>query len=181
MIRAADTPDPRALIDEIDALQRRSRDLLAAFWFPLVLFGVLTLASAVFTGGDATGVFWAFAGPIGSVITGVFYARRKVGIDRPARPYVATAAALIVGAFVAAGVAAENWKSPAAMLAVAIGYAVFAALERSWIVVATAVVMAVAATGFGLADAGTSALLPVIVGAILTATGAWLWWTGRES
>jgi hypothetical protein len=40
--------DPAGLLSEMAALQRRTRAARHAYWFPLVLFGLLTAASALF-------------------------------------------------------------------------------------------------------------------------------------
>ena len=56
------------LLDEVTEVRSRTRTHLQSFWFPVTLFGVITLLSAPFTLiGDGAGVawFWCIAGPLG--------------------------------------------------------------------------------------------------------------------
>lgn len=62
--RGGEPPDPGELLDEVRAIRRRARLARHAYWFPLVLFGVLTAASVPFylppTG---SGVYYGPPGP----------------------------------------------------------------------------------------------------------------------
>lgn len=170
----------RGALEDVRTYERRARSLLSAFAFPLVLFGLLSMVSAAFAA-ERAGLFWAFAGPLGGVATAVFSARRNIGIERPWWPYWLTAALLMAGAVAAASlVKSDNWRAPAADLAVAGGYLGFAWIERSLVVVGVAVAIAAACIGFGLAGAGESAALPLLIGATLAVTGAVAWWWGRS-
>jgi hypothetical protein len=112
------------LLAEMKALRRRARTARHAYWFPLVLFGVLTCASVPFYAqpGDQAGETGAQAGPPlpilggssgltsqrflgyywlaalvgGLLLTLLWYRRnaRRVGLATPARGFVVATAAL---------------------------------------------------------------------------------------
>jgi hypothetical protein len=121
--------DQVRLLAELKALRRRARTERHAYWFPLVLFGLLTCASvpfyvlpdptgAGFTPGRPTlpilggwpgvtvqrfaGYYWLAALLGGLLLTLLWYRRnaRRVGLATPARGYVATTAVLTVLALV---------------------------------------------------------------------------------
>ena len=138
-------------LQQVEGARRRTRSDLTAFWFPLVLFGALTLVSApvaVLSNAATLGAYWAVAGPVGGIATGWYYWRReqRLGVEGPALPYVATAVAVLVGALLAGGIGAASGSELASgagpNLVVAAGLLVFAWLDRS---------AAVAALGGGLA------------------------------
>ncbi len=82
---------------EVDALQRRTGSVARSFWFPMVLFGRLSLLSAPLcaVGSDVhNGVLWTIAGPAGGVLTARYYRTRELNLGvRVARaPYLLTGA-----------------------------------------------------------------------------------------
>jgi hypothetical protein len=116
-------PAPQAdLLGEMRALRRQARVARHAYWFPLVLFGLLTCASLPFyveqttpTGGAGLrsrlpvlggsagfpgqrylGYYWLAALLGGLLLTLLWYRRnaRRVGLQTPARGYVVTVAVL---------------------------------------------------------------------------------------
>jgi hypothetical protein len=116
------------LLDEMKALRRRARAARHAYWFPLVLFGLLTCASVPFyvlprypdgatQGGPSLpilggfpgltvqrflGYYWLAALLGGLLLTLLWYRRnaRRVGLATPARGYIMTTAVLTVLALV---------------------------------------------------------------------------------
>jgi hypothetical protein len=121
--------DQAGLLAELKALRRRARTERHAYWFPLVLFGLLTCASVPFyvlpgpagTGfapGRAAlpilggwpgvtvqrfaGYYWLAALLGGLLLTLLWYRRNagRVGLATPARGYVVTTAVLSVLALV---------------------------------------------------------------------------------
>ncbi|MDQ3569989.1 MAG: hypothetical protein M3396_05060 [Actinomycetota bacterium] len=158
-------------LERLQGVRNAARSDLQAFWFPLVVFGGLTLVSAavvVLVGPDALGAYWPVAGPVGGCLTGWYYYRRghRMGLEGPAAPYVVTAVAILVGAMLA-GALGSQWGSgmTAAVgptMVVAAGYFVFAWLERSTILVALAAVLCFLALGVTIsgmeAEAGTVVL-----------------------
>ena len=135
------------VLRQVDALQRRTNDLLRAFWFPLVVFGALTLLSAPVqwvSTGVAIGVYWAFAGPLGGLAIAWYYRSRelRLGLTQSATPYVLTAIGILVGTFVLPALTSGDLQEVVSVFAVAAGYLVFAWLDRSPLLAALAVGMA---------------------------------------
>lgn len=127
-------------LEEIHDVRRRVRSDLQAFWFPLVLFGTLTLVSAAVVaraGGEALAVYWPIAGAAGAVLTGwhYYHHERRTGLEGPAAPYILTAAAILFGTTLAGWLGSESGSelapAVAPTLVVSAGYVVFAWLERS--------------------------------------------------
>ena len=146
-------------LEKIDGVRRQTRADLRAFWFPLVVFGSLTLGSAAVVpaaGGDAVGLYWAIAGPAGGVATGWYYYRhqQRTGVEGPAAPYVATGLAILVGALLAGGLGSASASELAAAvgptMVVSAGYFVFARLERSVVLAALAAGLGALAVAVGL-------------------------------
>ncbi|MFN2502852.1 MAG: hypothetical protein ABR540_01215 [Acidimicrobiales bacterium] len=168
---AADT------LRHLESVQDQTRGELQAFWFPLVVFGALTLASAPFglTGsGGAVGLFWAFAGPAGGAAVGWYYHSReqRLGVARSAVPYVITAAALLVAAFVLPALTRGDLREVVSCFAVAAAYLVFARLDRSVALAAVALVLAaVPAIALATGVERPGVVTAVISGAIFLATG----------
>lgn len=126
-------------VEKLELLKETTRTNLRGAWFPLVLFGLLTLLSAVVLaiwGGPALGPFWSVAGIGGGIVTGAFYRRRelKIGVTDAAAPYLITAAALFVAAFglgMVGGISGNDTLAFAGPpIAIALAYLVFAYLEN---------------------------------------------------
>jgi hypothetical protein len=111
--------DPAELASELRALRRRARADRHAYWFPLVLFGLITCGAIPFylqgapaaqsgPGGPALpmlggflahrylGYYWLVALLAGLLLTLLWYRRnaRRVGLQTPARGYLITVAVL---------------------------------------------------------------------------------------
>jgi len=171
------------LLGEVNRIRRETRRALQALWFPLVLFGSLTLISALVSwraGSQALGLYWLVAAPLGSVAIALFFRRRErlVGLQLPVAPALLAVAVIFVGSF-ASGAAAdvldeEMLSAIGPPLFVSAGYLMFARLEHS--VVVAAVATALAVTALAVAAAGTTptsaaTLLAVIYGGALLLTG----------
>lgn len=146
-------------LEQVEGVRRSARSDLRAFWFPLVLFGSLTLLSAAvvaLAGGEALAVYWPVAGTLGAVATGWYYHRReqRLGLLGPAGAYIATAVAILLGTNLAGGIGSQ-WGSGLAgavgpAMVAAGGYFVFARLERSVILSALAAILLALAVGVAL-------------------------------
>ncbi len=118
--------DPGALLSDLAGLRRRTRAARHAYWFPLLLFGLLTCAAAPLyvraaapPAGSATygnysplilggmpggssggylGWYWAVALVGGYLLTVLWYRRhaRQAGVRTPARGYVITGLVLTI-------------------------------------------------------------------------------------
>jgi hypothetical protein len=174
---ASSPQDAADMLRHVDSVRRQTRDLLRAFWFPLVIFGAITMASALVQlvwPGPAVGLFWAVTAPVGGMVVGRFYRTRelRLGLANPPLPYILTAAGIFVGAFALPIVTHGDLQEVVSTFAVAAGYLAFAWLERTGWLVALAVLMAaiplaVLASGVGHPGAVTAAA----TGAALLATG----------
>ena len=183
----AENAHARELIGEIDRMRHRARARASVMWFPLVLFGMLSVASAFVSaryGGQALGPYWMVAGPAGGVATAVAAYRRgrRVGVSVPGVPYLAVAVFILVGAS-AAGWAGDALGEHALSavgppIVVSIGYLLFARLERSRPLTWTAVGLAALAVGLlatGIEPEPMAVILALVYGATFIATGLFLW------
>lgn len=174
---AADT------LRHIERLRHGTRATLASFWFPLVLFGGLTLASAAVAWrawGPAVGAYWALAGPLGGLVTAAYYWRREraLGLEGPWVPHALTGAGIVVGCFLAAGLGqaldSETAIAVAPALVVSVGYLVFAWLDRSAVLAAVAAALAAAAAALAATSIDArdlAAIVALLYGATFLATG----------
>jgi hypothetical protein len=131
------TSEADRLLRTTQAAGQRTRSILAANSFPLILFGVLALASAPVAEAwswPAIAVLWLVGAPLASVATGLWYRSRELehGVAAVAWPFIATAVSIVVGA-TALGIAgrgsALSYAGP--LFVIGLGYLVFARLERS--------------------------------------------------
>jgi hypothetical protein len=179
------------IVAEVGRLRSATRSQLSALWWPLFVFGILSLLSAAVIAGpgtDALGVYWTVAGPLGGIAVGLYYRDREraLGVESPSLPYILTGLGIFVGAM-AAGVAGDAFGSELAAaagpsLVVSAGYVVFALLERSLLLGAVAVALGLEATWLWVAG-GDPELIPLILaatyGTAFVATGFVLWIQGR--
>lgn len=175
--------DAVELLDSLARVRRKTRLSISALWFPLVVFGALSLASALVSwriSAAALGAYWLVAAPVGSLATSLFYRQRerRVGLEMPAGPTVLAVAVIVVGAFGSGALGgvlgAETLSAVGPPLSVSAGYLLFARLERSRPL--GAVAAALAATAVGVAVAGTepddaATLLAVVYGLAFLLTG----------
>jgi hypothetical protein len=150
------TSDADRLLGVTHAAGRQTRSILAANSFPLILFGVLALASAPVAevwSWPAIAVLWLVGAPLASVATGLWYRSRELelGVAANASPFIATAACIVVGA-TALGIAGRggplSYAGP--LFVIGLGYLVFARLERSAPVASLAACVLVSAIALAL-------------------------------
>ncbi len=174
----ASSPQEAAdVLRHVESVGRHTSQLLRAFWFPLVVFGALTLASAPvqwWWPGGAVGAFWAIGGPLGGALVGWYYRNRerRLGLHHSATAYVLTAVGMLAGAFLLPAVTSGDLREVASVFAVAAGYLVFAWLDRSPGLAALAVSLAVVPVVVlmsGVAHPG--AVTAVVTGTAILASG----------
>ncbi len=174
----ASTPqDAIDVLRQVEAVERRTRSLMQAFWFPLVVFGALTLASAPVqwaTSGAAIAVFWALAGPLGGAAVGWYYRSRelRVGLTVSPTPYIITAVGILAGTFALPMFTTGDLQEVVSVFAVAAGYLVFAVLDRSRVLAGLAAF--IAAVPVLVLQSGTDepgAITAAVIGAVVLATG----------
>ena len=170
------TTDTDRLLGATHAAGRRTRSILAANSFPMILFGVLAIASAPVAEAwswPAIAVLWLVGAPLASVATGLWYRSRELehGVAANAWPFIATAAGIAVGATVLGFAGRGRVLSYAGpLLVIGLGYLVFARLERSALVAAMAVGVLVSAIALALlrpAHAYTAGVVIFGVGSLL--------------
>ncbi|MEA2826478.1 MAG: hypothetical protein QOG43_917 [Actinomycetota bacterium] len=174
---ASSPQDAANLLRHVESVRSQTRSLLRAFWFPLVVFGAITLASALVQWawpGAAVGLFWALAGPVGGVTVGRFYQSRqlRLGLSRPARPYILTAIGIFVGAFALPILTHGDLQEVVSTFAVAAGYLAFAWLERTgWLVLLALLMAAIPLVVLAAGVDHPGAVTAAATGAALVATG----------
>lgn len=174
------TSEPEELVStlkQVEDVRRQTRAAVHPAWFPLVLFGTFSLASAPFCAigdGHGVGLFWAVAGPVGGILTARHYRNRALATGAGMRggPYWAVAAGIFVAAFLAGSSSSSRVQSAGPMVAVALGYLAFARLERSRAIAAVSGLLAAVALAVGIADVGHSCVvLSLTFGVVFTGTG----------
>jgi len=172
--RAPDSDDAASTLRQLDEVRQKTRAAVHPAWFPMLLFGLLGLASIPFSAigdGAGSGFFWLVAGPTGGYATSRYYRNRarSIGVGIRGGAYIVLGAALFLAAWVS-GAITESAGAP--MLAIAVGYVGFARLERSWPVAAVAAALGVAAVVVLLTDpAHGDLILTLVFGLSFTATG----------
>jgi len=151
-------------------------------WLALVLLASLSVVSLSLTESAAslTGLFWAFAGPLGAGAIALYAYRRSRsrGIESSPLGYVAITAGLLILAYTA-GKIGFAFQIPAVArfgpaVAVAAGFLALAWIERSWMVAAISMALlavTVAIIGFDLSPQQSKALLFGLYGFTLLAVG----------
>lgn len=156
-----------ALLNEVQRVRRRTKTEVGGLWFPLVVFGALSVLSAPLYG-PALGVYWMVASPIGIALTVGFYCRREraVGAESRVRPIVSAMGMIVVGTAVTGSLGgalgAERIAAIGPTLAVAAGLLMFARIEHSEplaVLAAGMVTAAVALAIFGVAPAAAATAL----------------------
>lgn len=150
------TSEADRLLGATRAAGRRTRSLLAANSFPLILFGLLAIASAPVAevwSWPAIAVLWLVGAPVASVATGLWYRSRAFehGVATNAWPFIATTIFIVVGA-TALGIAGRggvvSYAGP--LFVIGLGYLAFARLERSLSVAGLAACVLVGAIALAL-------------------------------
>jgi hypothetical protein len=161
-------------LDELERVRRHTRAAVHPAWFPLLLFGLLGLASIPFGfigDGIGSGLFWLVAGPAGGYATARYYRQRAItlGAGVRGRAYTVVGVTLFVAAWVA-GFVTQSAAGP--MLVVALGYLAFARLDRSWPTAVVAAVLGLAVVIVIVTDAAhADVILALVFGLGFTATG----------
>ena len=169
-----------ATLKQVDEVRRRTRAAVHPAWFPMLLFGVFGLASAPFCAighGTGQGLFWVIAGPVGGILTARHYHRRALATGAGVRggPYWAVAAGIFAGAWLAGASDSPGVETAGPMVAVALGYLVFARLERSVPVAVCSGVLAAIVIVAAVADVSHSCVvLALSFGTVFAGTGLFM-------
>jgi hypothetical protein len=165
------------LLSEVSEVRNRTRTHLQSYWFPVTLFGAITILSAPFTligDGVGVGIFWSIVGPLGGALTGVYYRHReqRLGVGSPALPYILTAVAMMAGAFLLPVIITGPAQASVSSYSIAIGYVVFGLLERSKMLAAVGLLIATIPTVVIVTDIANPGLVTALLtGAIMMASG----------
>lgn len=179
---AAIPPDEAArTLESVRATRDATHGQLRSYWYPLIVFGTLTMLSAPFFAlwdGGGVALFWLVAAPAGSfaVVRHQCTQALIMGAGRAVRPYAITGIALIVACFglgAIGGATGEldiaNFGPP---LAVAAAYVAFAWLERSAALAALATGLAALTIGFAVSGVDHAApILALTYGASFVVVG----------
>ncbi|MBM7459953.1 hypothetical protein ACIBED_07110 [Rhodococcus coprophilus] len=172
---ARDADHARDLITDIDQWSRQGRRLSSPAWFPLLVVSVAVFAAlpfALLLGGNAAG-YWAVVAPLSAVVTGWYFATRRVQL-----PFVRGTIVLVTGVVMLLVVAAFLlWFAGDSAdflpwIVIACGFGIFALVWRSvptaFFAASTAVAIVVVALG-GWGNVGVIMTLVVGVGAVAAA------------
>jgi hypothetical protein len=126
----------RQTLQDVALVRARTRSAVNALWFPSVVFGGLTIASAVVAvvwGGEALGWYWPFAAVVGTALTSWYcYLREQdLGLSRRPGPYLLTATLMLAAAMTLGALGTQTVRIIGPPLAVSAGCLVFAAMSRS--------------------------------------------------
>lgn len=179
-----DSPQDTNLLREVEGTvveaRRRTRLLIGDYWFPNVFFGATALVAAALLEKGwvlAMVVLWAVAGPIGILLTSLYYARkeRAVGVARTAWPYALTGIGIFVGCMAAGFLGRGHLLSYAGPLTViGVGYLVFAWLERQvGIALVGALTVLLGASLFLVNPGHAYSLVLAVFGAAALVLGTW--------
>jgi hypothetical protein len=143
---------------ELAGIRRRTRRAVGTLWFPLVLFGSLTLLEIPFeltVGPPVIAFFWLVAGPVGSVLVGRHLRREGRLRGMTGRP----PAGGLLGAGICAGcfllglvggwAGGERGALAAAVVWVTVGYLVLARLTGRPVLGTTMVAVAAVVLALG--------------------------------
>jgi hypothetical protein len=166
------------LLEEVERLQAHTRRSLGAPWFPLVLFGGLTMLSALFVSVSGPGVlviFWPIAGALAMAAIHGHYRRRgrARGLSGPKRQWWLGAglfAASLGGALVGGRVAGTAAALVVPIAATFAAYVLFGWLQHNPVLPAAVAVAAGIAAGLALAG-GEPWVVEVAFGAGLMGAG----------
>ncbi len=168
--------DAASVLREVHLLQRRTGSVARSFWFPISLFGALCVAAApvCLLGDAAMGVYWTFVGPGGTLLTSAYFRRREssLGVAVERRPYVVTACGIVLAAAAIGVLGHGTFQLVGPLLAVALGYLVFARLDRSVVLAVIGVTLGLVVGAVILADVRVPcSLLLSVLGASMIAVG----------
>jgi hypothetical protein len=172
-------------LDQLAEVRRRTLEPFHSLWYPVLLYGVLCLASAPIyeLAPSAAGLYWLVAVVGGWLAISRYYARRgrSAGLGRPSGlrktfgwwlgVYLAVVVVCSVGA---------TLDSPSTIVVgitaiIGIAYIVIARQAHNGVVAAAGI--AIVATGIAVAASGTDhpyTITMLVMGAILSLTGLYL-------
>lgn len=127
------------LLAELRHLEHHSRSMLAAVWFPLLIGGIVSLASgpaiALIDRPAAPAYYWAAGGPVIGLACAAFYATRRIqpptGLATAA---AVTAGVMGTGAVLLGTLTSGDLQDAAPYFVVGVGLGVFGVLYRSLLV-----------------------------------------------
>lgn len=165
------TADTLRFVDDVGT---STRSHLQLFWFPLLVFGVVSLGAAVVEvigTGFTVGLYWMVCGVVGGMLTSRHYERREddLGLIRDAKPYLVIVALLAIGAFVLPIITFPGWPNA---IWVGMCYLAFAWLERNIFVGWAAALMVALGVVFSIVDVSHEpAWISVATGLVLILCG----------
>ena len=174
-----------ATLEQLEAVRRRTLQPFHALWYPVLVYGVLCLASAPLyeLAPSATAIYWIVAALAGWIAVSRYYGgrARRVGVGRPAHLTRATlewiAVYFAVFAVCIIGAALDSRSTIVVGITAVIGttYVLLARQAHNAVVAVAGV--AIAASGIAVAASGASHAMTITMlamGSILSLTGLYL-------
>jgi hypothetical protein len=164
----------------VEEARRRARLLISDYWLPNVFFGATALVAAALLEKGlvlAMVVLWTVAGPIGMLLTGLYYVRkeRAIGVARTPWPYALTGIGIFVGCMATGFLGRGQLLSYVGPLVViGLGYLVFAWLERKLGIAVVGALTALLGVSLLLVSRGHAySLVLAFFGAAALVVGVW--------
>lgn len=151
--------EARELLADVSRVQAHARQsILSANWSMFLLWGFISVASVapLLAGADHIGFYWLVAAPIGGLLSFWLGARHsaELGVGESPVPYALTGVGIFVFAFAGSWYLDSRWAIVWVFTVVAVGFGVFALLDRQRTVLLLVAVLVglFVALGFGVED-----------------------------
>jgi hypothetical protein len=167
--------EARALLGELDQLHRRSRLLMSATWFPLLIGGIVTLAgvpaSMLLEDTALAGTYWLFGVTVILASCVAFYGTRRIQVpDRLAAVVTAAGLGTIACSFALVALTDDRWQGVSPLLVGGVGLGVIAFAYRSTVMAAVSAVYLFTGTLLAILQPDDA----YVVGALVTGTASCL-------
>ncbi len=127
--------------------------------------------------GEALALFWAISGPVGGVVTAIYYGllEKRTGVTRSPLPYLGIVAVLFVGAFGLPMITTGTLREVVSGIWVGVCYIAFGFIERSWpVALAGGATIGAILVLLALNPVHIASWAAVATGAMFLGTGLWL-------
>ena len=132
-----DPDDAQEMLAQVDLVQSQVRwSLLSSNWWLFLLWGIVVLGSTypvLFLDID-TGWYWIIAGPLAAIASYAvgYRVSHEIGTTLSSWPYVVTGLAIFVGTFGTSAIFSGSAAVTGVFVSLALGFSVFALLDRQY-------------------------------------------------
>ncbi len=174
----SDSTTAATMLSEVERVRGETRERLDPGWMPYLVFGVLTMLSAVFTqvGDDGSeGLYWLVAGPVGLAITWHYYRAHelRVGlVDRQEYLLAGIVGAMVLGATAIGWLAPEPFSEAGWMFPIGVGLLAIGIAESSAPDAGVGIAMLVAGGALTALEPAEPAMWAALLGGAILLAGA---------